>query len=1616
MSISDTSSPGSDALRIFISYSRADTEAADALLDALKARGFSVKIDRRDLPYGEKWQEQLSGFIAASDTVIFLLSPDSIQSKWCRWELDEVSRLSKRLFVIRVRDTGVADLPASIAAVQILPQAGLYSQRDYENTLVAALNTDSAWLRKGSTLADDAREWLGHERDNAMLLRGRALAEAEAWVKRKPQMAPQPAADVVALIAASRQARTAFVRRTIAGIFATIVAAVAGGAWYWHSYVRIETSYCRNYAEAWAEPSCIGLLTPEDRAGRAITYAIDRQAGRVIEMRRLNGSNALADSASYPHLGFEVEPWDRDAARWVYARRDNGLQVTQLGRGGVEVRVMDLVYEDATHKSAIVTYRANGAIERQISDAGSLDQMDPDRSSRSRIGQYVLSFDAAGRVLSRAFEVVGGGAGASDADGAFGRSYTYRADGLIASVTSLGAAGSPVADKMGIQTQARSHSAGGELTRLELRGADGGLVESKTSLAGIILERDQKGNLVTATNFDGAGNPAPHSEHGVTATRYVHDERGNIVEVRYLDPRGEPVRYKTWGVEVARWRYNGNGDYTEIAYFDRSGTRVLRSGWRVARTEYGYDPYRRINTARHFGLDDKPAVRADWNIASENWVYTPQGKSTEARFFGVDGKPALRKDWNAATGLWTVNRYGYITRAEFRDAQGNPTLRRNGKFAFGEWDFDEHGNNIEARFFGIDRNPIALDETGAARARYTYDAVGNRTDERFFDAEGNAVASKLTGSHHTRWIFDGQGNTRSVSFLDAGGQAVPRKDNGYARRVMEYNARGELVRERFEDTGGQPTVDRDTGAWGILRERDRFGREVRRTYLDPKGNPAADKKWGVASVVTDYDERGAVVGESYEDAAGRPTRRVDIGAWKIAQERDAAGAEMSRRYLGSSGEAIRNLQWGVARIDFTRDGLGNVVAESYFGPDGLPTLNSDKGVARIERSFGPFGSLGEHYSGEQGEPVVDERGVHEVRKTYDAHGNTIDERYLGVDGMPANIREHGVPHIRWIYDRRGNWVSVSYLDADGKRTTQRSTGIAEIRRVFDAADNVVLESYLDVTGQPTFNRTTGAAGLKRGRDRLGRETERTFLDVTGAPTAHKEWGVAAVRYDYDAFGATVSESYSDIAGKNAIRLDDGFWKIVYERDAAGVETARRFFGPDGNAALTTDWGIARIDYVRDRVGNALSETYYDAEGAITLRTDNGIAGIDREFGPSGATVESYRGLDGRPTVDMRLVSKVRWTYDDRGRTKAESYFDREGNPTERPFLRAYAVVRERNALGWITRETKLDGNGKPTSRVGYAAETRWVYDARGNTLEKRFFDEAGQPFTPDFPEPVAVQLWSYDARDRRIGEHYKDENGSPATARDTGGWRAEYDVFGNQVVRRYFEVDGRPGYDPSGEYEVLVQAFDDLSRIVSADYHWSDTDTGAADMPPLRNRETTAYNALGQRSEVRFHRVEEGNEEPEPIAVVRRLHDARGRLASLIPVPLRQEENPEMVLEVRYSYDDRDRLNGVSFHKPDGALSGSLNEYEIARAEYVCDLRGNTVGEKYFGATGPVRAKGVPARIERVYGQDNELVSVNYYDRNGRQIPRDEVIEPWIDMNAGIPRESEKRSCRLFST
>lgn len=214
-------------VRVFLSYSRRDTAIADQMVADIEARGIEVDIDRRDLPYGEEWQAELAAFIHRADTIVWLVSEASAASSWCKWELGEAQRLSKRLLPVRIAPLAQEGLPEALGRIHVLPAEGVYEPERHLDILVAAIETDRAWMEMHTRLADRAAEWIIRKRPADRLLRGRALRDAEDWRDSRPERSPAPGNDTLDLILQSRRAATRGLRRLF-GLAVTIAIAMVG--------------------------------------------------------------------------------------------------------------------------------------------------------------------------------------------------------------------------------------------------------------------------------------------------------------------------------------------------------------------------------------------------------------------------------------------------------------------------------------------------------------------------------------------------------------------------------------------------------------------------------------------------------------------------------------------------------------------------------------------------------------------------------------------------------------------------------------------------------------------------------------------------------------------------------------------------------------------------------------------------------------------------------------------------------------------------------------------------------------------------------------------------------------------------------------------------------------------------------------------------------------------------------------------------------------------------------------------------------------------------------------------------------------------------------------------
>jgi len=72
---------------IFLSYSRKDYDFAMQLKEDLENAGFDVWVDQNKIVGGEVWRKSIADALKNSHTVVWVVSPDSVNSKYVNKEL-----------------------------------------------------------------------------------------------------------------------------------------------------------------------------------------------------------------------------------------------------------------------------------------------------------------------------------------------------------------------------------------------------------------------------------------------------------------------------------------------------------------------------------------------------------------------------------------------------------------------------------------------------------------------------------------------------------------------------------------------------------------------------------------------------------------------------------------------------------------------------------------------------------------------------------------------------------------------------------------------------------------------------------------------------------------------------------------------------------------------------------------------------------------------------------------------------------------------------------------------------------------------------------------------------------------------------------------------------------------------------------------------------------------------------------------------------------------------------------------------------------------------------------------------------------------------------------------
>jgi hypothetical protein len=101
-------------ITIFLSYARADREAATTIVDLLRGRGIDCWVDQERILPGTRYDREIERAIRRSGAVVWLVSSNSVLSDYVKFEVTTAWHHHKPILPIRLEPIDLADLPAPL--------------------------------------------------------------------------------------------------------------------------------------------------------------------------------------------------------------------------------------------------------------------------------------------------------------------------------------------------------------------------------------------------------------------------------------------------------------------------------------------------------------------------------------------------------------------------------------------------------------------------------------------------------------------------------------------------------------------------------------------------------------------------------------------------------------------------------------------------------------------------------------------------------------------------------------------------------------------------------------------------------------------------------------------------------------------------------------------------------------------------------------------------------------------------------------------------------------------------------------------------------------------------------------------------------------------------------------------------------------------------------------------------------------------------------------------------------------------------------------------------------------------------------------------------------------
>lgn len=182
--------------QVFLSYAYENEAVMRQIRTSLWRAGFTVWTNTADIQTGETFEAAIKQGVAQADNLVYLLSPDSLNSTYCQQELNYALALNKRIIPVLVSPVEPEQIPPELRSLHYIDLTDNLQEEDYrldESQLIKILDQEAVYYYEHKIFLAKALKWQQQNRNSSILLRDYNLRHAQAWLqvaKKRTQHQP----------------------------------------------------------------------------------------------------------------------------------------------------------------------------------------------------------------------------------------------------------------------------------------------------------------------------------------------------------------------------------------------------------------------------------------------------------------------------------------------------------------------------------------------------------------------------------------------------------------------------------------------------------------------------------------------------------------------------------------------------------------------------------------------------------------------------------------------------------------------------------------------------------------------------------------------------------------------------------------------------------------------------------------------------------------------------------------------------------------------------------------------------------------------------------------------------------------------------------------------------------------------------------------------------------------------------------------------------------------------------------------------------------------------------------------------------------------------------------